>query len=271
MLNFKRLLNTTRVILQGHYDTLHVHHSATAREIKSAFKSLSLKLHPDILKSQQLTGDQLEDLNDKYLKIKKSYEVLSDPKMKSQYDLKMGHIKTNTQSSEFVRKMNSFHYSRSPKFGDVPHFDSKKHFERNERMEQRFRMNMADHSSDIFGQNIYHRKMSSRGPKKDIYNQYKNQQRVDDSGRKSFLRLLLGVSGMALMFYLVKGSVKSNRIQEERKREKPKPVRQREPLNVNNEFGKKLVKKQQQQKQHQEEEKEEVNNPTIIETKDKSI
>lgn len=247
MLKFSRLLHTTRTLQQGHYDSLHLHHSATAKEIKAAFKTLSLKLHPDILKSQPLSNDELKDMSDKYLKIKKSYEVLSDPKLKSQYDLKMGHIKSNTQSSEFVRKMNSFHYSQAPSHGDVPHFDSKKHMERNERMERRFRMNMTDHSSDVFGQNIYHRKMPNRGPRKDLYKQYKGQQRVDDSGRKSFLRLLLGVSGMAVMFYLVKGAVKSNRIKEERAKEKPKVIR-REPLNVNNEFGKRLVTQQKEDK-----------------------
>lgn len=240
----RRLLHAARVLQEGHYDALHLHHSATAKEIKSAFKTLSLKLHPDILKSQKLTGEELEDLNDKYLKIKKSYEVLSDPQQKSQYDLKMGHVRANTQASEFVRKMNSFHYSHAPNQGDVPHFDEKKHYERNERMERRFRMKMADHSSDVFGQNIYHRKMSGRGPRKDIYHQYKPQ-RVDDSGRKSFLRLLLGVGGMALAFYLIKGSLTSQRIQQEREKHPPRATK-REPMRVNNEYGKRLVKQQSQ-------------------------
>ncbi|MBD3789908.1 MAG: DnaJ domain-containing protein [Campylobacterales bacterium] len=60
------------------YETLGVNESASAEEIKKAYRKLARKYHPDINKE--------ESAQEKFKEINAAYEVLSDPEKKSQYD-----------------------------------------------------------------------------------------------------------------------------------------------------------------------------------------
>src|SRR5690348_15493749 len=64
------------------YEVLGVSKSATAAEIKSAYRKLALEWHPDRNKAAHA--------NDKFKEINEAYAVLSDPKKKEQYD-QFGH------------------------------------------------------------------------------------------------------------------------------------------------------------------------------------
>lgn len=72
---------------RNYYDVLGVSKTATADEIKSAFRKLSKKYHPDVNKAA--------DANDKFKEINEAYDTLSDPKKREQYDY--------TQESPFGR------------------------------------------------------------------------------------------------------------------------------------------------------------------------
>ncbi len=62
-----------------YYSILGITKTATAAEIKKAYRKLALKYHPD-----KTEGDK--GLEDKFKKISEAYAVLSDPKKKNQYD-----------------------------------------------------------------------------------------------------------------------------------------------------------------------------------------
>lgn len=60
------------------YETLEISESASADEIKKAYRKLARKYHPDVNKEK--------DAEEKFKEINAAYEVLSDPQKKQQYD-----------------------------------------------------------------------------------------------------------------------------------------------------------------------------------------
>ncbi len=64
--------------MSNFYETLGVSKTADPKEIKSAYKSLAKKYHPDISKE--------EDSETKFKAVNDAYDVLSDPEKKSRYD-----------------------------------------------------------------------------------------------------------------------------------------------------------------------------------------
>ena len=66
-----------------HYDTLGIPSTATPEEIKRAYRSLSLKLHPD------RTSDP--SVIDKYKAVNEAYEILGKPSEKQRYDFELNH------------------------------------------------------------------------------------------------------------------------------------------------------------------------------------
>lgn len=67
------------------YKALGLTPEATAAEIRSAYKKLMLKCHPDKVHDES----QKEEKAQQYQKVMEAYELLSDPKKKRKYDLDM--------------------------------------------------------------------------------------------------------------------------------------------------------------------------------------
>ena len=71
------------------YDILGVASSASEREIKSAYRKLSLKFHPDKL-PKDLTEAAKQAMEETFVQISKAYEALTDETVRENY-LKYGH------------------------------------------------------------------------------------------------------------------------------------------------------------------------------------
>lgn len=67
---------------RDYYDVLGVNKNASEQEIKKAYRTLAKKYHPDVSKEA--------DAEAKFKEVQSAYDVLSDPKKKSQYD-QFGH------------------------------------------------------------------------------------------------------------------------------------------------------------------------------------
>ncbi len=67
------------VQFRDYYETLGVGKTASADEIKSAFRKLARKFHPDTAKDKKTAEEKFKEINE-------AYEVLSDPEKRKKYD-----------------------------------------------------------------------------------------------------------------------------------------------------------------------------------------
>jgi len=67
------------VQFRDYYETLGVSKTATADEIRSAFRKLARKYHPDVAKDKKAAEEKFKEINE-------AYEVLSDPEKRQKYD-----------------------------------------------------------------------------------------------------------------------------------------------------------------------------------------
>src|SRR3954462_12181525 len=66
------------VAFRDYYETLGVPRGASQDEIKSAYRKLARKYHPDVSKE--------EDADDRFKEVSEAYEVLRDPEKREKYD-----------------------------------------------------------------------------------------------------------------------------------------------------------------------------------------
>ncbi|KAL2018896.1 hypothetical protein VTK56DRAFT_10263 [Thermocarpiscus australiensis] len=67
------------------YDILNIPESATEKQIKSTYKKLSLKFHPDKARPDPSKNETIEDLNARYVEISKAYQALTDEDVRNNY------------------------------------------------------------------------------------------------------------------------------------------------------------------------------------------
>ena len=74
------------------YDTLGVSKNADAKEIKSAYRKVAMKYHPD-----KNPGDSAAE--EKFKEAAEAYSILSDSQKRTQYD-QFGHAAFNHQGGD---------------------------------------------------------------------------------------------------------------------------------------------------------------------------
>jgi DnaJ-class molecular chaperone len=85
---------------QNHYETLELDDTASADEIKKAFRRLSLKYHPDKNQGKPETVEQFQKINE-------AYGVLGDPAKKHEYDMQSKNPFFNEDAMHMNMNMNN--------------------------------------------------------------------------------------------------------------------------------------------------------------------
>lgn len=97
---------------KNYYDVLGVDKKASADDIKSAYRKLAKKYHPDLNKGDKTAEQKFKEVNE-------AYEVLSDDKKRSNYD-QFGSAEGNPNFGDFFRGGNSSGgFGGFSDFGDI--------------------------------------------------------------------------------------------------------------------------------------------------------
>ncbi|CAG8972163.1 hypothetical protein HYALB_00009711 [Hymenoscyphus albidus] len=72
------------------YDILDISESATERQIKSHYKKLSLKFHPDKIRPDPAKNETMESLNSHFVELTKAYKALTDEEIRNNF-IQFGH------------------------------------------------------------------------------------------------------------------------------------------------------------------------------------
>lgn len=102
--------------MKNYYDLLEINKNASEEVIKSAYRALAKKYHPD--NNGMSNAEKLAEINE-------AYEVLSNPEKKREYDaqLKDDYVdteKTYYQKAEYTPKQNSYEkYETDPEMDAV--------------------------------------------------------------------------------------------------------------------------------------------------------
>ena len=78
---------------KDHYKILGIAHTASEKEIKSAYRSLARKYHPDVNQGNK-------DFEEKFKEVTEAYSFLSDEKQRYLFDLAQGYKKINNEQQK---------------------------------------------------------------------------------------------------------------------------------------------------------------------------
>src|SRR5690242_15502644 len=101
------------VAYKDYYEVLGVPKEANEKDIKSAYRKLARKWHPDA------NPDNPKDAEEKFKELQEAYAVLSDPEKRAKYDALGSDWESAARQAEQQRKYRSSRRPSTFEYGDV--------------------------------------------------------------------------------------------------------------------------------------------------------
>ena len=92
--------SVNRFMAQNYYNILGISKNASDKDIKSAYRRMARKLHPDVNPDDSSAQKQFKKVNE-------AYEVVGDPSRRKDYD----HFGDNWKHADQIRNVNAGHSS----------------------------------------------------------------------------------------------------------------------------------------------------------------
>ncbi|KAF5178838.1 Dnaj heat shock n-terminal domain-containing protein [Thalictrum thalictroides] len=89
-------------IHKTYYDILSVNEDATYEEIRASYKSVVLNSHPDKLSTITETSDHPHELEERFLNVRKAWEILGDSKTRALYDHELRDSRHDLDTAEDI-------------------------------------------------------------------------------------------------------------------------------------------------------------------------
>jgi len=105
---------------KDYYKILGINASADKKEIKSAYRTLARKYHPDINQGNRLSEEKFKEIGE-------AYSILGDDAKKAQYDILRGLTQKKPNTSEQAKKQASEAYSEKKKPDEKKKNEPEKH------------------------------------------------------------------------------------------------------------------------------------------------
>ncbi|KAJ1394732.1 Zinc finger, DPH-type [Sesbania bispinosa] len=92
-------------IQETHYDVLNVKEDANYEEIRASYRSAVLSLHPDKLLKSSETPNSNQTTGERFLKVQKAWEILSNSSSRSFYDNELQNSRRDDLAAEVAEDL----------------------------------------------------------------------------------------------------------------------------------------------------------------------
>ncbi|GAB4842270.1 hypothetical protein Ancab_012238 [Ancistrocladus abbreviatus] len=89
-------------IQETHYDILCVEEDASYEEIRASYRSALLNSHPDKLQTTFDMSNSSKELGDRFLKVQKAWEILSNSRSRTLYDIELQSLRNDAIITDYI-------------------------------------------------------------------------------------------------------------------------------------------------------------------------
>lgn len=99
------MLLNNNTLQETHYEVLNVREDANYEEIRTSYRSAALSLHPDKLLKTSETSSSDQTSSERFLKVQKAWEILSNSSSRSFYDNQLRSSRKDVLAAEVAEDL----------------------------------------------------------------------------------------------------------------------------------------------------------------------